>query len=78
MDASTLVGYGLWAHLLKHYRATTVAPFALLVPIIAALSASFLLGERFGPTRLVGMGLTLAGLAAIAMPVRARIWGEVS
>ncbi|TAL01633.1 MAG: EamA family transporter [Rhodospirillaceae bacterium] len=67
---STLFGYGLWAYLLKHYRATTVAPFALLVPIFAAASASLLLGEQFGQTRLLGMGIVLAGLAVIVMPAR--------
>jgi O-acetylserine/cysteine efflux transporter len=69
---STLIGYVGWAQLLKHYRATTIAPFALLVPIFAAASASLLLGEQFGHTRLLGMGFVLAGLAVIAMPARIR------
>src|ERR1019366_9519873 len=54
--ASTFFGYGGWAHLLKHYSVTTIAPFALLVPIFAAGSASLLLGEQFGQTRLLGLG----------------------
>ena len=30
----TLVGYGLWNRLLARYSAATVAPFALLVPVV--------------------------------------------
>jgi O-acetylserine/cysteine efflux transporter len=67
---STLIGYVGWAYLLKHYSATTVAPFALLVPIFAAGSASLLLGEQFGEVRLAGMAFVLAGLAVIAVPSR--------
>jgi O-acetylserine/cysteine efflux transporter len=31
---ATLVGYGIWATLLRHYPASTVAPFSLLVPVV--------------------------------------------
>jgi O-acetylserine/cysteine efflux transporter len=74
---STLFGYGLWAHLLKHYSATTIAPFALLVPIMASGLSSVMLGEQFGETRLAGMALVLAGLAVIAVPLRWRSAGAV-
>ena len=67
---STLIGYVGWAYLLKHYRAMTIAPFSLLVPIFAAVSASLVLGEQFGPTRLLGMGLVFAGLVVIVTPGR--------
>jgi O-acetylserine/cysteine efflux transporter len=69
---STFFGYGAWAFLLKHYRATTIAPFTLLVPIFAAGLASLLLGEHFGETRLAGMAVVLLGLAVIAVPARRR------
>jgi O-acetylserine/cysteine efflux transporter len=45
-----------------------VAPFALLVPFVAAGASSLLFGERFGPLRLVGVGLVLLGLAVIVAP----------
>ncbi len=32
--AGTVFGFGLWARLLAHYSAATVAPFALLVPVV--------------------------------------------
>ncbi|MGK9231691.1 EamA family transporter [Inquilinus limosus] len=66
---TTLLGFGIWGHLLKLYPAATVAPFSLLVPIFGAASAALVLGERFGPARLLGMALILLGLAAVALPV---------
>jgi O-acetylserine/cysteine efflux transporter len=43
--AATTVGWGLWAHLLRAYSASTVAPFSLLVPIFGLGFAALLLGE---------------------------------
>ncbi|MFT8243308.1 EamA family transporter [Roseomonas sp. BN140053] len=65
---ATLVGFGLWGQLLKLYPASTVAPFSLLVPIFGTLSAALVLGERFGPLRLLGMALILLGLAVTVLP----------
>ena len=62
---ATALAYALWGALLRRYPTATVAPFALLVPFVGALSSSLVFGERFGPLRLAGMGLVLAGLAAI-------------
>ena len=69
---STLIAYGLWSYLLQRYHAATVAPFALLSPATGILASSLLLGETFGPLRLAGMGLILAGLAVIVWPARSR------
>jgi O-acetylserine/cysteine efflux transporter len=62
---ATVLAYALWGRLLRSYPAATVAPFALLVPFVAACASSLLLGERFGPVRLLGMGLVLLGLAVL-------------
>ena len=62
---ATSLAYALWGALLRRYAAATVAPFALLVPFVGALSASLAFGERFGPLRLGGMAVVLAGLAVI-------------
>jgi len=62
---ATSLAYALWGALLRRYPAATVAPFALLVPFVGALSSSLVFGERFGPLRLAGMALVLAGLAVI-------------
>jgi O-acetylserine/cysteine efflux transporter len=62
---STVVAWAIWNFLLKHYPASIVAPFSLLVPIFGAAAASMTYGERFGPTRLGGMALILAALAVV-------------
>lgn len=66
---STTLGFGIWGWLMKQYPAATVAPFSLLVPIFGAASAAIVLGERFGPARLTGMGLIVAGLVIVAVPL---------
>jgi O-acetylserine/cysteine efflux transporter len=60
---ATVVGYAIWGRLLRRYPAATVAPFALLVPFVAAFASSLAFGERFGVRRLAGMVLVLLGLA---------------
>lgn len=65
---ATIIGYSLWGTLLRIYPASTVAPFSLLVPVFGMASASLFLGEQFGPLRLAGAALLLAGLAVIVVP----------
>ena len=67
---ATVLAYAIWGQLLRRYPAATVAPFALLVPFVAAYASSLVFGERFGMLRLVGMGLVLLGLAVIVIPWR--------
>jgi O-acetylserine/cysteine efflux transporter len=68
---ATILAYAMWGHLLRRHPAATVAPWALLVPFVAAGSSSLVLGERFGPARLAGMALVLLGLAVIVTGGRA-------
>jgi len=63
--AATVLAYVIWGALLRRYAAATVAPFALLVPFVGAVSSALAFGERFGPLRLAGMALVLAGLTVI-------------
>lgn len=67
---STLVGFGIWGHLIKLYPVSTVAPFALLVPVFGTLAAIILLGERIPAQRLAGVALIVGGLAIVAVPAR--------
>jgi O-acetylserine/cysteine efflux transporter len=67
---ATIVGYAIWGSLLRRYPAATVAPFALLVPVVGAWASSLAFGETFGPMRLAGMALVLLGLAIIVLPGR--------
>jgi O-acetylserine/cysteine efflux transporter len=60
--AATLFGFGLWARLLSHYPAATVAPFALLTPIVGMIAGSLVFGEPLGPFELWGAVLVMAGL----------------
>ena len=69
---STWLGFGIWGRLMALYPAGVVAPFTLLVPFFGAASAALILGEQFGPARLAGAALIVAGLAVIALPVRKR------
>ena len=66
---STLIAYGLWSYLLQRYPASVVVPFALLSPATGILASALIHGEVFGPLRLAGMALILAGLAVIVFPV---------
>lgn len=70
---STLLGFVVWAELLKRYPAGLVAPFTLLVPVSGTISAYLILGEQFGPMRLAGMALILVGIAVNTLPVE-RLW----
>ena len=65
---ATVFAYAVWGDLLRRYPAATVAPFALLVPIVGALCSSAVFGERFGTARLAGMAFVLLGLVLIALP----------
>ena len=61
--AGTLFGFGLWARLLAHYSAATVAPFALLVPVVGMVAGVVVFDEPVSPVELAGGVLVMAGLA---------------
>jgi O-acetylserine/cysteine efflux transporter len=61
--AGTVFGFGVWARLLARHSAATVAPFALLVPVVGMIAGSILFGETLKPVELLGGGLVMAGLA---------------
>ncbi len=59
----TLFGYGLWVRLMAHHSAATVAPFALLVPVVGMIAAALVFGESLSSVELGGGVLVMAGLA---------------
>jgi O-acetylserine/cysteine efflux transporter len=61
--AGTVFGYGVWARLLAHHSAATVAPFALLVPVVGMIAGALLFGEALSVAELAGGALVMAGLA---------------
>lgn len=71
---ATLFGFAAWGFLLRHYPASLVAPFSLLVPIFGMSSAALVLGEAFTPLKMAGAALVFAGLAltVLKLPVRSR------
>lgn len=67
---ATTLAYAIWGDLLRRHPTALVAPFALLVPFVAAASSALVFDERFGGLRLVGMALVLCGLTVIVLPAR--------
>lgn len=61
--AGTIFGFGVWARLLAHHSAATVAPFALLVPVVGMVAASLVFGEPLTLGELFGGLLVMLGLA---------------
>jgi len=59
---STVLGFGTWNWLLGRYPLTTIAPFTLSVPVVAMLSASYLLDEPLYSWKIVAALLVIGGL----------------
>lgn len=59
---ATSLAYRLWGDLLNRYSAAAVVPYALLVPVVGALASALTFGEHFGPLRLGGMIVVVAGI----------------
>ncbi len=67
----SVIGGAIWGSLLARYPAATVAPFALLVPVIGMAGGVLVYGERLTIGNLTGSGLILAGLTLIILAGRA-------
>lgn len=63
--ASTIIGFSLWVYLLKHYSASLVAPFSLMVPIFGIAASAFFLGEALSGLEIAAGILTLIGLLLV-------------
>ncbi|HZW22227.1 EamA family transporter [Noviherbaspirillum sp.] len=60
---TTILGFGIWAILLRKYPTATVAPFTLLVPVAGMVSAAWVLGEPLQWWKVGAGALVLSGLA---------------
>lgn len=60
--ASTHLGYAAWAWLMARHPASTVAPFSLLVPPLAAAFSAAVLNESFPAWKLAAGALVLTGV----------------
>lgn len=68
---SNCFGFMAWSYLMRRHSASVVAPFSLLIPVFGMTAAALLLGEAFGPWRVVGAALVLVGLAFGTVRLRA-------
>jgi len=59
----TTFGYGMWSRLLARHPAASVAPFALLVPIVGMVAGSVVFGEPLDAFEVWGAVLVMAGLS---------------
>ena len=74
---SSTLGYWIWGRLLQTYTPAQVVPFALLIPFIGAGASSLVFGETFGPLRLTGVAIVIAGLAVMLLAGRSRVVPEI-
>lgn len=65
---SSALAYVIWFHLLRHRAAAEVTAYVFLVPAFAVLSGALVLGERLGPTALLGAALILLGIFVVNRP----------
>jgi O-acetylserine/cysteine efflux transporter len=59
---ATIIGYGLWAWLLKRHPAGVITPFTLLVPFVGMASAALVLNESVRPVAWIGIAFVMSGL----------------
>jgi O-acetylserine/cysteine efflux transporter len=59
---STLFAYGLWSWLIHHLPLSTVAPFTLLVPVVALISSALVLGEPIQGWKIAASLLIIGGI----------------
>ena len=63
----TVLGYGIWYHLLGKYPVNRSAPFLLLIPVFSILGSVVFLGETLTPTLIAGGLVVIAGVAVITI-----------
>jgi len=62
-----IFGHGVFYSLLQRYDATLIAPLTLMAPLVGVISGLVLTNDPIGWRLIVGGGLTLAGVAVIAL-----------
>lgn len=71
---STHFGYGAWSWLFSKHPIASIAPFALLSPIVAMLSSSLLLDEPFESWKIAAAFLVFLGLILNVFGQRLFYW----
>ena len=62
------MGHGLFGWSLGVLKASTVTLFTLVEPLVAALLAVIVVGERLTVSGWIGLGLVLVGLVVLSRP----------
>lgn len=65
--AASLVGHGLFFHLIKRHPVAQITPYLLIAPLLASLLGVFFLNDSVGFRVWLGGGLVLSGVLAIAL-----------
>jgi O-acetylserine/cysteine efflux transporter len=69
---ASLIGYGIWNHLLARYPTSAVVPFTLLVPIVGIVAAWLVVNEQPTLSEVIGGAVMLVGLAIAVLVWRPR------
>jgi O-acetylserine/cysteine efflux transporter len=70
---SSILGYGLWYHLVNTNAVSKLVPFTLLAPVFAVIGGLFL-GEPVTAPLLIGGALTVAGVGLCELRFRRLKW----
>ena len=62
------IAYILWNFAIARRGVAKASTFGLLVPIVAGVLSALFVGEPFGPAKLLGAALVLAGLVIVRIP----------
>ncbi|HZH06708.1 MAG TPA: DMT family transporter, partial [Lautropia sp.] len=62
------IAYILWNFAIEKRGVAQASSVQLLVPIVTGVVSAYVLGEPFGPLKLIGAALAMAGLVIIRLP----------
>lgn len=64
---SSILGYGIWNYLLKHYPMNQVVPYGLLAPIVGIGGGVLVFHETITLQTMLGAALTILGVGVITI-----------
>lgn len=67
IGGSSIAAYGMWYWLLNRFEVTTVAPFNLLVPLVAVVCGVAFMGDQLTLSKIIGGVMILGGVALITV-----------
>jgi O-acetylserine/cysteine efflux transporter len=71
--ASSIAANGVMFHLMQKFEMSRTTPFMFLSPVIGVGLGAVFMGDPLSPAFLLGGGLTMAGVAFVAMAERLRL-----